>query len=92
MIVENGCKKWRALEKWTDNFYLKREYGLQSIVINKLERPLLNNKPNKNAQYHFSSLSSKRNSFAHYLNNTQEDNDGTSMYFLKNEMMVSRNL
>jgi len=70
MIVNDGCKKWRALEKWNDNYYLKREYNLQSIVINKLERPLINGQVNKNAPYHYSSLTSKRNSFGAYLNYT----------------------
>jgi len=42
MVVDDGCKSWRALEKWTDTYYLKREYNLQSIVINKLERPVVN--------------------------------------------------
>jgi len=45
----------------------------------------------KSAPYHYSSLSSKRNSFGVYLNYTL-DNDGSFMYFIKNEMIVSRNL
>ncbi len=84
-MVEDGAKDWPALEKWTDMQYLKRSFGGQSVTINQLDKGSIS--PNK--QHDEKTLTSKRNSFAEFLNKTESSMYGQYMYYLRNEMIVS---
>ena len=89
LLVTDGCESWPAVEKWDNMLYLWKEYGLQSIQIHRLEKDLT--KPN--SQYRLDTLQSKRNSFGEYLKKIDtETEDGKYLFFIRNEMIVSKNL
>ena len=87
--MEDGCKDWPAVKKWDNMQYLKNEFGLQSIQIHRLDRE----KPDPSIPFTLDSLVSRRNNFADFLNKTETQTEGNRYtYFIKNEMVVNKNL
>jgi hypothetical protein len=67
LLVTDGCKNWKAVEKWGDMDYLKQEFGGQSILINRLDK----GKIDPSAPFTTANMISRRNNFADFLNKTE---------------------
>ena len=74
------------MTSWRDLRYLSKLFGGQSILINRIER-------NEEKRFDLSTFSSKRNTFADFLqkfeNNTER---GRAIYFLRSEIVVNPQL
>ena len=69
--------------------YLKKEFGLQSIQIHRLDRGA----NNLYAEFEQTSVVSRRNNFADFVKKSQDETEGGRyMYYIKGEMIVSKNL
>ena len=67
--------------------YLKKEFGLQSIQIHRLDRGA----NNLYAEFEQTSVVSRRNNFADFVKKSQEETEGGRyMYYIKGEMIVTR--
>jgi hypothetical protein len=63
LLIQDGCEFWPALIKWNSKEYLSKEFGIQSILIHRLDRGTTN----INVPFKGDTILSRRNNFADFV-------------------------
>lgn len=89
VLVSDGCKAWKAYERWGNLEYLEENYGAHSVNIHMLDK----GKANPAVKFDYTMESARRNDFSTFLKKRNNQTEKSyRQYFLQNEYIVANSL